>query len=296
LVESSVGGSKRGKNQNVVKRTVRYQSGEDFRQNGGMKIENDGKNEGEGRVGGAGHEAAGAGRAESGMRNAECGMGNNEGNAASKLAGEEGEVSKIGNFKFEKGEGGRAGARNVVERRTVRRGRCDSILRRLPPEQRAKVDGWLFDDQLTYGEVAERCRQELGVELDTASVGRYCRQEQGRRPKPADDPLPMVDPGSRYVTLLESMSEKALRAVWKLELESDPKAIAEFARVLVAARQEANQALRAATTREKFEFDAATACLIHQVKVSSIAADEALDDGERILKIREELFGPNLPT
>ncbi len=193
------------------------------------------------------------------------------------------------------GEGDRPGARKIGHRRTVRRGRCDSILRRLPPEQRAKVDGWLFDDQLTYAEVAERCRQELGVQLDTASVGRYCRQEQARRPKPADEPLPVADSGNSYITLLETMSEKALRAVWKLELESDPKAIAEFARVLVAARQEANQALRASTTREKFEFDAATACLIHQVKVSSIAADESLDDGERILKIREELFGPNLP-
>jgi hypothetical protein len=31
------------------------------------------------------------------------------------------------------------------------------------------------------------------------------------------------------------------------------------------------------------------------VKVQSIASDEALDDRQRIMKIREELFGPNLP-
>jgi hypothetical protein len=92
------------------------------------------------------------------------------------------------------------------------------------------------------------------------------------------------------------MNEAALRAAQTVEIGNDPRSLAEFARILVAARQEANEALRASTIRQKFEFDAATACLIHQVKASSIAADEALDDGERILKIREELFGPNLPS
>jgi hypothetical protein len=121
-------------------------------------------------------------------------------------------------------------------------------------------------------------------------IGAYCRQEQGARAvrKAAD--------GNGYVTMLESMNQMVLRAVERVEIGDDPRVLAAFARVLVAARQEANHALRASTTREKFEFDAATACLIHQVKVQSIAADEALDDGERILKIREELFGPNLPV
>jgi hypothetical protein len=91
------------------------------------------------------------------------------------------------------------------------------------------------------------------------------------------------------------MNQATLRALERLELGNDPKVLAEYARVLVAARQEANHSLRASTTREKFEFDAATACLVHQVRVQSIVEDEALDDGQRIMKIREELFGPDLP-
>ena len=91
------------------------------------------------------------------------------------------------------------------------------------------------------------------------------------------------------------MNEAALRAVQTVEIGNDPRTLVDIARALTAARQEANQCLRATTFRQKFEFDAATACLVHQVKVQSIVEDEALDDGQRIMKIREELFGPNLP-
>ena len=118
-----------------------------------------------------------------------------------------------------------------------------------------------------------------------------CRQEQGGARRHAAG----AGSGSGYLALLDSMNQAALRAARRVELSEDPRVVAQYARVLVSARQEANHALRAATTREKFEFDAATACLIHQVKVQSIASDESLDDGQRIMKIREELFGPDLP-
>jgi hypothetical protein len=178
------------------------------------------------------------------------------------------------------------------ETKKGRRPRSDTAVRRLTPEQRAKVDTWLFDEHLSYDAVAARCQTELGVAIVPSCIGAYCRQEQGgvRRRKTS------AGPGSVYLDLLNSMNQAALRAARHVQLSEDPRVVAQYARVLVSARQEANHALRAATTREKFEFDAATACLIHQVKVQSIVEDEALDDGQRIMKIREELFGPNLPA
>jgi hypothetical protein len=154
------------------------------------------------------------------------------------------------------------------------------------------VDGWLFEEQLSYNEVSTRCRQEFGIPLTVSSVGRYRRQEQSGRGRKI---LSGTGPGAAYAGMLDRINEAVLRAAERLELDGDAKALASFANVLTRARQEANQALRASTTREKFEFDAATACLIHQVKMQSIAEDESLDDGQRILKIREELFGPDLP-
>ena len=185
-------------------------------------------------------------------------------------------------------ERGVATAEEVLGKKT-RRPRSDTAVRRLTPEQRAKVDAWLFDELLSYEEVATRCREELGIQIAANSIGGYCRQEQGVRSRRK------AEAGVGYTALLEGMNQAALRAVERLELGNDPKVLAEYARVLVAARQEANHSLRASTTREKFEFDAATACLVHQVRVQSIVEDEALDDGQRIMKIREELFGPDLP-
>lgn len=175
-------------------------------------------------------------------------------------------------------------------RKSTKRPRSDTAVRRLTPEQRAKVDAWLFDEQLPYRAVAARCLQELGIKLSTAGLCRYFRQELPHRNRPQ----PSGSAG--YLTLLEKLNDAALRAAEHIELDNDPRRLAEFARILVAARNEASHALRACTTRQKFEFDAATACLIHQVKMQCIAADESLDDCQRILKIREELFGPNLPA
>jgi len=183
------------------------------------------------------------------------------------------------------------------ENQIRRRPRSDTAVRRLTPEQRAKVDGWLFDEQLPYREVAARCQQEFGLPLTEDNMGSYCRQEQagGRRRNGPDRGAPTQDGGPGYIALLEAMNRAAQRAAQTIEIGDDPRMVVEFARVLTAARQEANQSLRATTIREKFEFDAATACLVHQVKVQSIVNDEALDDTQRILKIREELFGPDLP-
>jgi hypothetical protein len=174
-------------------------------------------------------------------------------------------------------------------RRLGRRPRSDTAVRQLTPEQRARVDAWLFEGELSYREVIALCEKELGTELTLPSLSRYYQQELALGRRRSKDSV------SGYVSLLESMNEAALRAMQTVEIGNDPRTLVDIARALTAARQEANESLRATTIREKFEFDAATACLVHQVRVSSIVEDEALDDGQRILKIREELFGPNLP-
>ena len=175
-------------------------------------------------------------------------------------------------------------------RKLGRRPRSDTAVRQLSPEQRARVDGWLFEGELSYREVVALCQKELGTRLSLGSLSRYYQQELAcGRPRRTSDSV------GGYVSLLESLNEAALRAVQTVEIGNDPRTLVDIARALTAARQEANESLRATTIREKFEFDAATACLVHQVKVSSIVEDEALDDGQRIMKIREELFGPNLP-
>ena len=104
-----------------------------------------------------------------------------------------------------------------------------------------------------------------------------------------------MNASQQFEELLQKMIQIAMNTAKVSKSPLELKVVSDYARVLIAARREGHEGLRAATTREKFEFDAATACLIHQVKIQGIAEDEALDDGERIQKIREELFGPDLP-
>ena len=97
-------------------------------------------------------------------------------------------------------------------RKLGRRPASNTAVRQLTPEQRARVDGWLFDGELSYREVVALCQKELGTPLSVASLSRYFQQELAcGRPRRTKD-------GSGYVSLLESLNEAALRAVQTVEI------------------------------------------------------------------------------
>src|ERR1700722_11779001 len=62
-------------------------------------------------------------------------------------------------------------------RKLGRRPASNTAVRQLTPEQRARVDGWLFDGELSYREVVALCQKELGTPLSVASLSRYFQQE-----------------------------------------------------------------------------------------------------------------------
>jgi hypothetical protein len=181
--------------------------------------------------------------------------------------------------------------------------RSDSKLHGLAAEQRAKLEGWLFGENRRLEEVAERCEKEFGVTVNETTVGRYRQREKARWETERlagtgngdTRPAPGTSAEEKYRELLIRLAEFVLTKADDLEDEENRKMVAEFTKVLIAARRESNYAQRAALAREKFEFDAATACLLNQVEVQSVMKDEAMDDGERILKLRQELFGKDLP-
>ena len=59
--------------------------------------------------------------------------------------------------------------------------RSDSILSSLSSEQQAKIKGWLFEENLSFGAVVGRCRSELCIEVSKSSVARYYRRETSVR-------------------------------------------------------------------------------------------------------------------
>jgi hypothetical protein len=54
--------------------------------------------------------------------------------------------------------------------------RADSNWSRLNREQLARLEGWLFDDNLDYAEVLVRAEKELGVAASLSSLKRYRRR------------------------------------------------------------------------------------------------------------------------
>ena len=183
--------------------------------------------------------------------------------------------------------------------------KSNSILHGLVPDKKAQVDEWLFAQNLSFEEVVKLCRTEWNVTIGPSSVRRYyCSRKPeylieraiGAGEKAGASPVATAaDAEAKYRAVLTRLGEFVLERAGDLHDEESRKSVAEFTRVLIAARREANYAQRSALAREKFEFDAATACLLNQIELQAIVKDEALDDGQRIQKIREELFGPNLP-
>jgi hypothetical protein len=263
----------------VVKRTVRYRFWEGIWNNGGMVNENEKVKIGSGHEGPSGL-ATGTGPNKCGIRNAECGTG--EG-AAGEVTGE----SKIGDLRFERGKAGKT--------------RSDSILGTLPPEQQAKVKTWLFEENLSFGAVMGRCQRELGVEVSKSSVMRYYRREASVRRlenslwRRERSPDPAGNANEFYEELMAMAGEMALESARGEADAEKRRAFVECTKLLIAARREGNYARRVDLARERFEFDAATACIMRQMEINSIVEDETLTDEERIRSVREELFGENLP-
>ena len=185
--------------------------------------------------------------------------------------------------------------------------RGHSVLDRLPPEQRVEVNKWLFDENATYREVIDRCRKEFGVNVVITTVARYYQREFRARSlerfsrtiHQKNELLKILNekqhPNGNYELMIRMAENMAVEEALKPEDERDYRKVGYLARLIIAAKEESSTAIHAEIARCKYEYEFATECLIHKVKFDAILAEEGLDDGERIEKIREELFGPDLP-
>jgi hypothetical protein len=182
--------------------------------------------------------------------------------------------------------------------------RSDSILHGLTAEQQASVKKWLFEENVSFARVAERCRAELGIEVSKTSVIRYYRRalsvrrlektlNQRREGRPD---VATGDADAYYGELMATAGEMALESARGDVDDAKRRAFVDCTKLLIAARREGNYARRVDLAREKFEFDAATACVMRQMEIQMVLEDESLTDEERIRSVREELFGPDLPA
>src|ERR1700692_2855934 len=125
-----------------------------------------------------------------------------------------------------------------------------SILHGLTPEQREKVDGWLFDENNSYPKVAERCREELGVQLSRSSVARYYEREcvsrklerMARHAGTKKRVLSALeDPEEDYKIVVGLAGQLATAEALKPEEHTDLGRIGQATKLMIAARKEKHE-------------------------------------------------------
>ncbi|MDB6066087.1 MAG: hypothetical protein JWR26_2295 [Pedosphaera sp.] len=194
----------------------------------------------------------------------------------------------------------------------------NSIVHGLPAEQRERVDLWLFEENVSYAEVAHRCQQLLNVKVSSAAVQRYYRRACVQRR--LEGAAGLGCERKKLAATLEKHAEKefsiavglasqlAADEAIKPENHADVKRLNEVMRMTIAARREENERKRIALQAERtaqhgrkvallekrFQFSASVECLKHAREMEIIMKKE-WDDGDRVMEIRERLFGPNLP-
>jgi hypothetical protein len=180
--------------------------------------------------------------------------------------------------------------------------RSDSTWAPLTSEQRETLETWLFEENLGYDEALARAQKEFGITGTKMSLMRfYQRLAEERMREEFLDLKETIGEINGTKANWETMGDAAMALIAKRMVQlavSSPhkvKELATLARVLVS--NEAQNIRRGwlEMGREKFEFDAATACLLHKIEIDAIAEEQSLDDGQRLLRIRQQLFGPNLP-
>jgi hypothetical protein len=180
--------------------------------------------------------------------------------------------------------------------------RSDSTWAALTPEQRESLEDWLFEENLGYTEALERAQKEFGVTASKTSLIRFYQRAAAERAKREflDLETTIREMKGLEVDVPEMRSAAMClitKRLMKLSLES-PEQVKEMAWLgSVLVQNEAQSIKRGWLNigREKFQYDAATACMIHKLRIDEVMADESMTDGQQVQKIREEIFGPILP-
>ena len=120
--------------------------------------------------------------------------------------------------------------------------------------QKELLEQWLFSENLGYKQVAELCQREFGRAVDPATVGRYFQRERARwdLEHKAEARLQVVEAGSggldaetRYRMMLEKMINVVLCVLDAATTPEERRVATDYAKVLISARRESHEALRA---------------------------------------------------
>ena len=180
----------------------------------------------------------------------------------------------------------------------MRKTRSDSKLARLDEGQQAQLVEWLLGG-VPYHQARELVKKEFGLSCSISSLSYFYRdccaphllRRRNQAVQTAEDiaQAATATPGQFDQATIDAIKQKAF------ELAINPMSAAKDVKSLFMLLQKStDQSLKREQLkldRERFEFDAAQACLAQLPNLQTIARNPSLDERAKIDAIRTRLFG-----
>lgn len=186
--------------------------------------------------------------------------------------------------------------------------RPDAVLLNLPEEQQAKLADWLLSG-MPYHEAKLLVEKEFGVSVSLAVFSHFWRDvctphllaKRRRIMTSADARAEEAknSPGQFDRATLDAISQKAYELAESPN--SAPKDVKAVMMLLLKSADQRFKEEKLAFDKQKFQWDAAKACLALLPELKTISSDKTLNEAEKVEQIRLKLFGvlaaqTNLPT
>ena len=181
----------------------------------------------------------------------------------------------------------------------MKKPRSDAKLLTLPEEQQARLVEWLLGG-MPYHEAQVLVEKEFGVQVRSLAPfaqfwSEVCQPhllERRRRAVSTSDERAeeaKKSPGQFDAATLDAIKQKAYELAESPA--ANPKDVKAILMLVLKARDQDFQERQLSFDREKFEFDAAKACLALLPELKVISTDGGLSEAEKVQRIRQKLFG-----
>lgn len=180
----------------------------------------------------------------------------------------------------------------------MRKTRSDATLLNLPDDQQAKLAEWLLNGT-PYHEARVLVEKEFGLSLksldpfknfwrEVCQPALLARRFRARSTAEQRAEEAKRNPGQFDAATLDAIKQKAYEL--SEQPDASPKDVKAILMLVLKARDQDFQERQLAFDREKFEFDAAKACLASLSELKLISTSKATQD-EKVQQIRLKLFG-----
>ena len=170
---------------------------------------------------------------------------------------------------------------------------------KLDEAQQAELADWLLSG-MHYGQAMVAVKEKFGVEVKSTSSfsqfwdtvckpllltrrHRMARSSDERAEAARKDPAPFEE------ATVDALAERAYQLA--IAPNVSPKDVKSLFMLLVKHKEENRKDRELELAKDKFQFDAAAACLKALPELKVIAATPGLDDRARIEQVRLKLFG-----